>query len=521
MADRSERTAEEREAAWREREARRAGKSVPPPSSSARARPAPQPFGRPSGPPVPWKPVETDRFAEPEPEPEPEPKPEPEPEPPESDAPQDEVVPAPPATVVPPVAPPPRFAPMPGAEPLADRGPEPEPEPEPEPDEWLDDEGELEDEADEYEPPAGTKVVYGAPDAPEAAKRPRRARSIGARVFAVVAIAVVVAVVWAAIEVWQPFHGEPGAPVTVVIPHGSTTGQIGDILASHGVISSSFFFGIRAKLDGDNTLYAGTYHFRRDMTFGNVLKALTTPPPPIPTTQLTLIEGKARSQIDALLRAQGVKGSYLADTRGSPLLDPAAYGAPRGATLEGFLFPSTYDLRDPVRIRTLVADQLAAFKSKFAHVNLAYARSKHLTPYAVLTIASIIEDEAATAHDRPLVASVIYNRLRFQMPLGMDSTTRYAVGNYATPLTASELASPSPYNTRNHGGLPPGPIGNPGLAAIEAAAHPAITSYLYFVVKPCGNGTSVFSSNYNQFLSDSARYQAARSARGGRSPEKC
>jgi UPF0755 protein len=413
-----------------------------------------------------------------------------------------------------PVVPPPRFAPAPDPAP-----PPREPDSDPETEEWLlDDEEEPED---EYEVPAGTKVVYGAGHEPPEADQKRRGRSAGARVFAVVAIVCVLAVVWAAVQVWQPFHGAAGAPVTVVIPHGSGTGQIGAILARDGVISSSFFFGIRAKLEGDDTLYAGTYHFHRDMTFGDALKALTTPPPPIPTTQLTLIEGKARSQIDALLRAQGVKGSYLADTRGSRLLDPAAYGAPRGATLEGFLFPSTYDLREPVSIRTLVADQLAAFKSALARVNLGYARSRHLTPYDVLTVASIVEDEAATAHDRPLVASVIYNRLRFHMPLGMDSTTRFAVGNYATPLTASQLASPSPYNTRNHAGLPPGPIGNPGIAAIEAAAHPAITSYLYFVVKPCGNGASVFSSSYNQFLTDSARYQAARAARGGRSPEKC
>ncbi len=105
-------------------------------------------------------------------------------------------------------------------------------------------------------------------------------------------------------------------------------------------------------------------------------------------------------------------------------------------------------------------------------MNLSYARSKHLTPYDVLIIASMIEAEAATAHDRPLVSSVIYNRLRDGMPLQLDATTRYATGNYTKPLTVSELNSSSPYNTRIHKGLPPTPIGNPGLAAIQAAAHP-------------------------------------------------
>jgi UPF0755 protein len=85
----------------------------------------------------------------------------------------------------------------------------------------------------------------------------------------------------------------------------------------------------------------------------------------------------------------------------------------------------------------------------------------------------------------------------------------------------SQLASPSPYNTRNHDGLPPGPIGNPGLASIEAAAHPPKTSYLFFVVKPCGNGAHVFSSTNAQFLRDEARYNSARAKNGGNSPEKC
>jgi uncharacterized YceG family protein len=174
-----------------------------------------------------------------------------------------------------------------------------------------------------------------------------------------------------------------------------------------------------------------------------------------------------------------------------------------------------------VRIAALVADQLSAFKREFGRVNLGYARSQHLSAYDVLTVSSIIEKEAATSHDRPLVASVIYNRLHDHMPLGMDSTTRYEFNDYNQPLTASQLSTPSPYDTRHRLGLPPTPIGNPGLAAIEAAANPARSNYLYFVVKPCGNGASVFSSSYTQFLQDSARYQAARQQRGGRSPTHC
>jgi uncharacterized YceG family protein len=239
-------------------------------------------------------------------------------------------------------------------------------------------------------------------------------------------------------------------------------------------------------------------------------------------TDLTITEGKTRHQTGALLRAEGIRGNYVAATRHSRLLDPHRYGAPRKTpSLEGFLFPSTYQLREPIKIPALVSDQLNTFKARFRKVNLRFSRSKHLTPYDVLTIASMIEAESATAHDRPLISSVIYNRLHDQMPLQIDATTRYATGNYARPLTVSELNSPSPYNTRIHKGLPPTPIDNPGMAAIQAAAHPARTSYLYFVVKPCGNGEQAFASSFQQFEKLAQQYQAARTQRGGRSPERC
>jgi UPF0755 protein len=239
------------------------------------------------------------------------------------------------------------------------------------------------------------------------------------------------------------------------------------------------------------------------------------------TTNVTIIPGRTRRELDALLRSQGVKGSYLKDTRTSPLLNPRTYGAPAGThSLEGFLFPDTYNLREPLSIPALVADQLQDFKQKFKTVNLNYARQHHLTPYDVLTIASMVEAEAATPGDMARVASVIYNRLRLGMPLQIDATTRYATGNYTRPLTEQQLKSPSPYNTRTHTGLTPTPIDSPGLTAIQAAAHPAHSDYLYFVVKPCGNGALVFSSNYQQFLADSARYQQER-AKLHRSPTHC
>jgi uncharacterized YceG family protein len=382
----------------------------------------------------------------------------------------------------------------------------------------------------DYEPPAGVKRVFSTRSgegSPRPAVAPRGGRRHGhtwpGRVLALLAFAALAAGVWFMVELWQPFHASPGNPIVVTIPPRLASSAVGDLLERDGVISSSFFFEARATLAGERGhLHPGTYRLRRNMTYGAVLAVLTKPPPPIPVTEVTITEGKSRRQIAELLRAQGIRGDYLAATMHSPLLDRRLYGAPRGTpTLEGFLFPSTYELRAPVSVQQLVAKQLTEFKRQFASVDLRYAHSRHLSAYDVLIIASIIEKEAATAHDRPLVASVIYNRLKDHMPLGMDSTTRYEFNDYAKPLTAAQLAAPSPYNTRLHAGLPPTPIGNPGLAAIQAAAHPANTSYLYFVVKPCGNGASVFSSNYRQFLADSARYQTARARRGGRSPVSC
>jgi uncharacterized YceG family protein len=325
------------------------------------------------------------------------------------------------------------------------------------------------------------------------------------------------------VELFQPFHGSGHGSVTVTIPAHSGTGRIGGLLERDGVIASGFFFELRAALAGDRgKLEAGTYHLKLDMSYSKVLSDLTTPPPAGKLTNVTIVPGRTRSQLDQLLRGQGIRGSYKAETRHSPLLNPLSYGAPRSTpSLEGFLFPDTYQLREPISLSALIGDQLSTFRQRLARVNLSYGRRHHLTAYDVLIVASIVEKESATTHDDPLVASVIYNRLHQGIPLGMDSTTRYEFNDYTQPLTNAQLSTPSPYNTRLNKGLPPTPISNPGLAAIEAAAAPAKTNYLYFVVKPCGNGASVFSSNYDQFLADSRRYQKARAARGGRSPAKC
>jgi UPF0755 protein len=174
--------------------------------------------------------------------------------------------------------------------------------------------------------------------------------------------------------------------------------------------------------------------------------------------------------------------SYAAATAKQRVI--AGFGSKK-LPLEGFLFPDTYNFDRKTTAAQLVSVQLQEFTAKWSTLNLSYARSKNLTPYDVLTIASMIEKEAVAPGDRAKVARVIYNRLHLGMTLGIDATIRYALHIPGTKsLTQSELTNPTPYNTRLHAGLPPTPIANPGLASMQAAADPAKGPWLYFVAEP-------------------------------------
>ena len=222
----------------------------------------------------------------------------------------------------------------------------------------------------------------------------------------------------------------------------------------------------------------------------------TAPPPPKPLKiifpegftrrdmgdRITAVNGIARKtrKIDPKLDER----EYLRLTRRSRLPGEFAGDGER-RHLEGFLFPATYEFLGKTTTKQLVNKQLVAFNRNWAKLDLAYARSKNLTAYDVLTIASMVEKETLAPEERPLVAAVIYNRLRMRMPLGIDATIRYGLNVPGTEsLRQSHLASDTPYNTRKFAGLPPTPIANPGLASMQAAAHPANVKYLFFVRKP-------------------------------------
>ena len=330
--------------------------------------------------------------------------------------------------------------------------------------------------------PAGDQPLPRSPSA----RRIRRRRILAALVVFVVALLVAFAVL-----LFQPFHGAGHGRVKLTIPKGSSASAIADILDSKGVVSNSTLFRLRLDLSGKSgEIQAGKYTLAHDMSYGDAIDALTTKPTPIKpkTVTVTIPEGYDRQQMAELLRKDGVKGDYLSDSKSFKGFDPAKYGAKDPANLEGFLFPATYKLKPKQDAKDLVGQQLAAFTQNIKQVKMGYARSKNLTTYDVVTIASIVQREAGNLKDFPTVAAVVYNRLHDGMPLQVDATIRFAEHNYTKPLTYSDLHLDSPYNSYTNTGLPPGPISNPGLAALNAAARPANVPYLYYVTKPgaCG-----------------------------------
>lgn len=240
--------------------------------------------------------------------------------------------------------------------------------------------------------------------------------------------------------------------------------------------------------------------------------AVSAPPKPI---NVTFPEGLRREQIASILAAKAHLSAtqYLALTAiGGEGQVLSGQKTPR--SLEGFLFPATYQIYPTTTVSNVVDQQLTAYRTYTAGVSYRFAASKNLTPYDVLTVASLIEREVALPSERPLVAGVIYNRLRLRMMLGVDATVQYALGYWKTNLTESDLQINSPYNTRRFPGLPPSPICNPGLASIQAAAHPMKVPYLYYVARNDGTNGHYFATTLAQFNLAVARSNG-NLARGG------
>jgi uncharacterized YceG family protein len=374
-------------------------------------------------------------------------------------------------------------------------------------------------------PSPGESVLGGGPGGRGRGPRPPRPASAAGRrrlvLFGALGLVALLGVAFLA-ALFQPFAGEAdGQTVAIEIPEGAGAGEIGDLLAEKGIISNSTMFQLRATISGQRSeLYHGDHVFREGMSYSAALEELGKQPQKEVVT-IVIPEGLSRSETADTVEAAGLPGDYQEATVSSKLLDPDDYGAQgKAENLEGFLFPATYELEPGSDVHDLVDQQLEAFKDNIAGVNMKYAKSKNLTTYDVLTIASMVEREVSVPRERSTVAAVIYNRLNRGEPLFIDATTRFALDNWTEPLTESDLAVDSPYNTRTNAGLPPGPIGSPGLASIEAAAKPADTDVWLYVVKPGTCGEHVFSNSLEEHNANVARYQEAQAAAGG-SPTEC
>ena len=360
-------------------------------------------------------------------------------------------------------------------------------------------------------PPANDGSDGDDPQPPRPRGRYRRRRLLALGLLLVGAL-----VVWFLIAFFQPPPFDPGkgsGEVIVTVPEGASAGDVADLLTSDDVISNGTLFKWRLELAGkSDKILPGRYVLAHNMSYGAAIDQLTSSGGKV---TVTIPEGEARDQIAPQVRDLGLTGDYLASTKSFQGFDPSKYGAQNPKSLEGFLFPATYQMDPGASVDKLISEQLTAFQQNLAQVNLSYAKSKNLTPYDVLTIASMIDKEVMVPAERPLVAAVIYNRLHAGIPLGIDATTRYEFHNYTGDITESQLSSPSPYNTRTHAGLTPTPIGNPGLAAIQAAAHPAKVNYLYYVLEANGGGKHCFTASRSEFDQLVAAYQQ------GHAPASC
>jgi UPF0755 protein len=360
-------------------------------------------------------------------------------------------------------------------------------------------------------PPPESGGDGGDPSPPRPRGRYRRRRFL-----ALGLLLVGVLIAWFLIAFFQPPPFDPGdgsGEAIVTVPDGASASQVADLLSENDVVSNGTLFEWRLKLAGKtDQILPGRYVLAHDMSYAKAIDRLTSAGGKI---NVTIPEGEDRTQIAATVKDLGLSGDYLAASKSFKGFDPNRYGAQNPKSLEGFLFPATYELDPGASVDQLVSEQLQAFRQNIAGVNLSYAKSKNLTVYDVLTIGSMIDKEVMVPSERPLVAAVIYNRLHRGMPLGIDATTRFEFHNYTGEITQSQLQSPSPYNTRTHAGLPPTPIGNPGLAAIKAAAHPAKVNYLFYVVNGDGSGHHCFTASEQEFN------QLVAAANSGRATPNC
>ena len=292
---------------------------------------------------------------------------------------------------------------------------------------------------------------------------------------------------WVDHQLHQPAN-PANAKVRFVVPPGATFHEVADTLHRAGLIDSVTVFDLYARYKHlDRNVQAGAYQLSRNLNMVQILVALQTALPD--EIFVTIPEGYTIKKTAAVLDQGGVvKGSdYMAQAVAGPFTYEFLKDLPPGTSLEGFLFPDTYLIPRNGTAKQLIALQLDAFNRHWDDTRKGQAAQRKLNPLQIVTIASMIEREARFEEDRPLVASVIYNRLSAGWPLQVDATVLYAKGIWQSSVTTQDRMIASPYNTYLHTGLPPGPIANPGIKAIDAALQPAQTGYFFYLSDPQGH----------------------------------
>jgi len=292
-------------------------------------------------------------------------------------------------------------------------------------------------------------------------------------------------------------------PKIVIIPQGYGVAEIARLLGREQIVRYPILFEILVLIHRNQTrLQAGEYRLAGAEPPLAVMDKLVRGE--VLIHRVTVPEGWTVRQIAELLAGEGLvdRERFLRLASDGPW---AARLGLEASSLEGYLFPETYYFHRGLTAEQIAEKMVATFHSNFTPSDVARARELGMTPHQVVTLASLIEKETSLPAERPLVSGVFHNRLRRGMKLQSDPTIIYALDDFDGNLTDEDLALDSPYNTYRYAGLPPGPIANPGEAALQAALYPADCPYLYFVSK--NDGSHHFSTNLSEQNRAVRRYQ--------------
>lgn len=323
-------------------------------------------------------------------------------------------------------------------------------------------------------------------------------------VVAVVLCALAAGGAWVWRGLFAPYRGFAEAELFVEIPRGASCARISDLLAEQGVVRSSIAFRLFCRWSGSEKLQAGEYRFTEALAAVEVFRIIAEGR--VYTRTIVVPEGWTIFAIAGLLEREGIapRGGFLAAARQTADVRDLAPGAP---SLEGFLFPATYQFPRRVAPALVTSAMAQRFREVWRSLPRERAGASGLTALQIVTLASLIEREARLSEERRLISSVFHNRLRRGMALQCDPTVIYALelaGKWDGKISSRDLAFDSPYNTYRRPGLPPGPIANPGEASLRAALDPADTRFLYFVSN--GEGGHAFSTSLAEHNKNVGRY---------------